>query len=342
MTSADDQPMFSPVREDWLARRQEAAILPELAIVDAHHHFSDRAAANYMLDELLADMASGHRIAGTVFVEGRMVDFGGDELTRGVAETGIAAALSELARVRGIDGIAAAIVGNVDLTLGARVEEALHAHIAAAGGRFRCIRQIAPWDANPQLNTPGLAIDRDLLARADFREGFARLAPLGLGFDAWLYYPQYGALRALAESFPETSIMLDFPVPLGIGGYRLDDRATMQRWREAIAGLAGCANIAIKLGGFGMGVCGFRFTQRAEPPSSAELAEAVRPWFAEALAAFGTGRCMIGSNFPVDKASFGYAVFWNACKILLSELCPGDIAALLADNARRHYAIAAG
>src|SRR4029077_18178190 len=98
--------------------------------VDAHHHFSDRAAANYMLDELLADMASGHRITATVFVEGRMGDFGGDELTRGVAETGIATALSELARVRGIDGVAAAIVGNVDLTSGARVEEALQAHIA--------------------------------------------------------------------------------------------------------------------------------------------------------------------------------------------------------------------
>jgi L-fuconolactonase len=339
MISSDDQPMFSPVREDWLARRQEAAILPELAIVDAHHHFSDRAAANYMLDELLADMAIGHRITATVFVEGRMGDFGGDELTRGVAETGIAAALSELARVRGIDGVAAAIVGNVDLTLGARVELALQAHVAAAAGRFRGIRQIAPWDPSPRLNTPGLDIDPDLLARPDFREGFARLAPLGLGFDAWLYYPQYGALRALAEAFPETRIILDFPVPLGIGGYRRDDAETMQRWREAVVALAACPNVAVKLGGFGMGACGFRFIDLAVPPSSAQLAEAVRPWFAEALQAFGTERCMIGSNFPVDKASFGYVVFWNACKILLGELCPGDIGAVLADNARRHYAI---
>src|ERR1051326_7663093 len=109
MTSAGDQPLFSPVREDWLALRQEAAIAPELPIVDAHHHFSDRASANYMLDELLADMATGHRITATVFIEGRMVDFGGDELTRGVAETGIATALSELARVRGGHGGAAAI-----------------------------------------------------------------------------------------------------------------------------------------------------------------------------------------------------------------------------------------
>ena len=339
MTSADDQPMFSPVREDWLAARQEEALLPELAIVDAHHHFSDRTAANYMLDELLADLGSGHRVTATVFVEGRMVDFGGDELTRGVAETGIAAALSELARVRGVPGVAAAIVGNVDLTLGARVEEALHAHIAAAGGRFRGIRQIAPWDANPHLNTPDLVIDPALLARADFREGFARLAPLGLSFDAWVYYPQYGALRSLAEAFAETSIILDFPVPLGVGGYRLDDAEAMRRWREAVASLARCPNIAIKLGGFGMGVCGFRFIDPAAPPSSAQLAKAIRPWFAEALATFGTERCMIGSNFPVDKASFGYAVFWNACKRLLAELCPDAIGDVLSTNARRIYAI---
>lgn len=337
MSAAGDQPLFSPVRDDWLALRREAAIMPELAIVDAHHHFSDRPAASYMLDELLADMATGHRVVATVFVEGRMLDFGGDELARGVAETGIAAALSELGRVRGIDGVAAAIVGHVDLTQGARVEEALQAHLAAAGGRFRGVRQIANWDAIPGLRTPGQEIDPALLARDDFRAGFARLAPLGLSFDAWLYYPQYDRLRALADAFPETSIVLDFPVPIGIGGYRLDDKDERRRWREAVAGLARCPNVAVKLGGFGMGVCGFRFIARSEPPGSEALAEAVRPWFAEALEAFGPKRCMIGSNFPVDKASFGYAVFWNACKRLLAELRPDEIEAVLAGNAGRLY-----
>ena len=292
-----------------------------------------------MLDELLADMATGHRVAATVFVEGRMGDFGGDELTRGVAETGIAAALSGFAQVRGVAGVAAAIVGNVDLTLGARVEETLQAHILAAAGRFRGVRQIAAWDASPKLNSPGLDIDPALFARADFREGFARLAPLGLSFDAWLYYPQYRLLRDLAERFPDTRIILDFPVPLGIGGYRLGGAEEMRRWREAVASVARCPNIVAKIGGFGMGACGFRFTTQPEPPGSRRLAATIRPWFAEAFEAFGPARCMIGSNFPVDKSSFGYVTFWNACKLLLAEFCPDEMKAVLADNARRVYAI---
>ena len=41
------------------------------------------------------------------------------------------------------------------------------------------------------------------------REGFARLAPLGLSFDAWMYHTQLGDLVDLAHAFHETQIVLD-------------------------------------------------------------------------------------------------------------------------------------
>ena len=48
-----------------------------------------------------------------------------------------------------------------------------------------------------------------LLMDPGVREGFARLAPLGLSFDAWMYHTQLGELVDLARAFPETRIVLD-------------------------------------------------------------------------------------------------------------------------------------
>lgn len=44
----------------------------------------------------------------------------------------------------------------------------------------------------------------------------------------------------------------------------------------------------------------------------------IYPYVDTCLSAFGVGRCMFESNFPVDKGSFSYAVCWNAFKRLAS------------------------
>ena len=53
--------------------------------------------------------------------------------------------------------VCAGIVGHADLRLGARVQEVLEAHIRAGGGRFRGIRHITAWDADPTLMNPAYA-----------------------------------------------------------------------------------------------------------------------------------------------------------------------------------------
>ena len=59
------------MRQDWLDRRTEPILEPELPIVDPHHHLWDRPGWRYLLDELLADTDSGHNIVATVFVQAR-------------------------------------------------------------------------------------------------------------------------------------------------------------------------------------------------------------------------------------------------------------------------------
>ena len=61
----------APVRPEWLAKRQEEAIEPQLPIVDPHHHMWDRPGNRYLFEDLLADVGSGHNVVATCFEECR-------------------------------------------------------------------------------------------------------------------------------------------------------------------------------------------------------------------------------------------------------------------------------
>src|ERR1700739_4361744 len=111
-------------REAWLAQVKENALDPDLPIVDPHHHLWDHPGSRYMLDEILRDTGSGHRVLATVFVECMsMYRAEGPEPMRPVGETefvnGIAA--QSASGQYGETRIAAGIVSYADLTLGEAV-----------------------------------------------------------------------------------------------------------------------------------------------------------------------------------------------------------------------------
>ena len=332
---------YLAVRDDWLARRTEAILEPDLPIVDPHHHLWERPGWRYMLDDLLADTNSGHKIVATVFVQARsMHRAGGPEEMRPVGETEFVNGVAAMSASGGYGPteVCAGIVGHADLRLGARVQAVLEAHIRAGGGRFRGIRHITAWDADPTLMNPAYAPPPGLLGDATFREGFARLAPLNLTFDAWLYHPQIDELTALAQAFPDTRIVLNHVGgPLAIGVYAGKRDAVFGRWSASIRGLAKCPNVFVKLGGMAMRINGFDFHEKADPPSSETLAAAWRPYVETCVEAFGAPRGMFESNFPVDKGSYGYAPFWNACKILARGASAAEKTDLFSGAATRFY-----
>src|SRR5258708_12651725 len=73
MQSADPLTAPSPhlrARPEWLARREEEILDPDLPIVDPHHHLVDREnTGRYLLPDLLADAGSGHNITATVYLQ---------------------------------------------------------------------------------------------------------------------------------------------------------------------------------------------------------------------------------------------------------------------------------
>jgi predicted TIM-barrel fold metal-dependent hydrolase len=173
------------------------------------------------------------------------------------------------------------------------------------------------------------------------REGFARLAPLGLSFDAWMYHTQLGELVDLARAFPETPIVLDHVGgAIGLGPYAGKRDEVFAEWSARIRELAACLNVHVKLGGLGMRMFGFTVHTGELPPSSEELAAVWRPYIETCIAAFGPERAMFESNFPVDKGSCGYAALWNAFKRIAAGCSATAKAALFAGTATKFYRLA--
>ncbi len=328
-------------KDTWLAQVTEQPLEPGLGIVDPHHHLWDHPASRYMLDEVLRDAGSGHRVLATVFVEClSMYRAEGPTALRPVGETefinGIAA--QSASGQYGETRIAAGIVGFANLALGAAVEPVLQAHIAAAPARFRGIRHAAAFDASPEIRRSHTNPPPDLYGSASFREGFSRLSSLDLSFDAWHYHHQIPALIELARAFPATTIILDhLGGPLGIGPYEGRRAEIFQQWKKDMAELARCANVVVKLGGINMAVSGFGWHKRPLPPTSDELVAATREYYLHAIDRFGPHRCMFESNFPVDKASCSYAVLWNAFKKIAAGFTDHEKAELFRGTAAKIY-----
>ena len=341
-TSAGPASVHLAVRPEWLDRHREEIIEPDLPIVDPHHHLVDRPeTGRYLLPELLADLDNGHNITATVYLEWlSMYRAQGPAELRPVGEIEFANGVAAMTASGGYGAhqVCAGIVGYADLALGGTVEKVLEAQIAAGGGRFRGIRFItathpeqAQWGS--MLQRPaGLLMDRRI------REGFARLAPLGLSFDAWLYHTQLGELTDLARAFPDTRIVLDHVGgPIGLGPYAGRRDEVFAAWQTGIRELATCPNVYIKLGGLGMRMFGFSHHTGELPPNSQQLASAWRPYIEACIAAFGAQRAMFESNFPVDKGSCSYHVLWNAFKRIAAGASPTEKAALFSGTAAEFY-----
>lgn len=296
---------------------------PELPIVDAHHHLygTQHDAQFYRAQDLAEDLATGHRVMGTVWVEAYESGWrtSGPEELRSLGEVERIVRSTATATASGTRHgncqVAAGMVSNVDLTLGERVAGVLDAHAMAAQGRLRGVRYHATYDdgvVGAFLKNP----KRHLLADQEFRRGFACLRRFGLAFDALIFHTQLGELADLASAFPETRVVLNHVgVPIGVAEYRSQRASVFADWQRGIRALAVHPNASVKLGGMGMPIFGLGFEAGPWPASSETLANAWQPFIEVCIDAFGPGRCMFESNFPVDMQSAGYAEVWNAFKL---------------------------
>lgn len=154
-----------------------------------------------------------------------------------------------------------------------------------------------------------------------WRSGYALLQRHGLMFELQAPWWHMDEAVELARDFPSTRIVVNHA---GLPAVR--DPQTLGLWRAAMARLADCPNVVVKLSG--LGVAG-------QPWSVAQQQPVVHALIAD----FGVARCLFASNFPVDSLVVGLDELWRTFKILTQGLSPESRLALFCDNAVELYGL---
>lgn len=322
---------------------EEAIIDPERPIIDPHHHLwhGSRLGGRYLVEDLHTDTESGHNVVKTVFVEcGASYREEGPEHLRPLGETEFVVQQAKLSE-QSEGAVIAGIVGRADLGLGEGVREVLEAHLELGEGRFRGIRHAGARDPHPEALMIAGRAPEGLYSDEGYRTGMNVLGEMGLTFDTWHYHHQNPAFAELARACPNTQMILDhFGTPLGVGPYADKREEIFEQWKKDIAEIAKCENVVAKIGGMAMPDNGFGWHDRDVAVSSDEFAEAQRRYYLHAIECFGTDRCLMESNFPVDKMSISYSVLYNGLKKIVADFSDDEKHAMFYGNAERVYQLA--
>jgi len=308
----------------------------------------------YMGADLTADITGngrGHNVVGTVYVQCGWKTPGVDQCMWPVKEADMVTEVHSR-----FPNLCNGIVAHVDLRLGAAVEPALQYYqqnplVKGIRHSLACSDDdaIVKGDCeayNPKydracdrgltLSQRAIFVAKDTAYDPKFREAFALLSKYGFSYDCWLFHENLAALTDLAKTFPDTTIICDhMGFPLGMGKH--DRKETFPKWQELVKALAAQPNVNMKIGGFGMRFPGFEFDERSFPPTSNELAEAWGPYVTFCIDTFGVDRCIMESNFPMDKISCSYTVLFNALKKIVKTHSQEDKRKLFELNAKRVY-----
>jgi predicted TIM-barrel fold metal-dependent hydrolase len=65
----------------------------------------------------------------------------------------------------------------------------------------------------------------------------------------------------------------------------------------------------------------------------------IRPWILGCLETFGPDRCMLGTNWPIDRLFGTYVAVVGAYREVIAELTGDEQQAVLSGTARRVYRI---
>jgi L-fuconolactonase len=330
---------LTPGTQAWLDQHDEAILEPERPIIDPHHHLWRWPEHEYLLPQLHADTGTGHNIVKTVFVEcGARYRREGPDHLKPVGETEFVVDQAGLSRET--DGsVIAGIVSHADLTRGEAVEEVLQAHADAGQGLFRGIRHAGARATEPEgMSVFAGRAPEGLYDQPDFRTGIEVLGRRGLTYETWHYHYQNLDFIKLAQAVPGTRMILDhFGTPLGVGSYAGHQEEIFAQWKMDIAELARCENVVMKIGGLAMPDNGFDWHLRDTPATSDEFVAAQRAYYLHTIECFGPDRCMMESNFPVDKMSIAYHVLFNGLKKIVADFSEDEKHKMFYATAERVY-----
>ena len=162
--------------------------------------------------------------------------------------------------------------------------------------------------------------DRALMLRPGFRRGVAALRQQGFTYDLLVLPDQLGYAAELAGAFPDQPFVLDhLAKPLIKTG-------ELEPWRRDIQVLATHENVLCKVSGM-VTEADWQHWQPAD----------FRPYLDIVFEAFGPGRVLFGSDWPVCNVAGGYARMHALAADYVAQLTPNEQASFWGDNATVFY-----
>ncbi|HEY1608830.1 MAG TPA: amidohydrolase family protein [Paraburkholderia sp.] len=155
---------------------------------------------------------------------------------------------------------------------------------------------------------------------AAWRAGYALLARHGLHFELQTPWWHLREAAELARRFPDIRIVLNHT---GLPAVRSEPM--LAAWKHAMAGVAQCPNVGVKISGLGQ-------------PGRRWSAAGTRWIVRTTLDLFGIERCMFASNFPVDSLCATFDEIYDGFLDIVADLSLAEQRRLFHDNAREWYA----
>lgn len=288
-------------------------------IIDTHVHFWDMATPDLGMKWVWLEKEFVHPILGdidamksvkytieSVFAESRFADVSG--FVHVQAALGSADPVDEtrwLTRMRESAPVPFTIVAHADLGTEHAIAQ-LDGH--AESPYFVGVRDFA---AEPML----AAGEINPVYEASLRV----LAERGLVYDLDCEWMNMPAGTELALRHPDLSVVLEH-----IGFPRSRDDEYFENWKRSLTELASAPNVTCKISGLAM--TDPRFTR-----------DSLRRWVDACVEAFGPDRCVLGSNWPVDRLYSSYDVIMDLYREYIAELSDSEQSKILSENAARLY-----
>jgi predicted TIM-barrel fold metal-dependent hydrolase len=171
--------------------------------------------------------------------------------------------------------------------------------------RFRGVRD---WESPTHLDVEEIAPAMEVAGE------------LGLSVELRRAHDEFAVLDEIAGRWPAVTIALSHAcLPLERTASDLAD------WSAAMRRLAARPNV----------VCKISAVAGASDPEW--TTESIRPWILSCVDSFGAERCMLGSNFPVDRLFGTYRALIDGYREATSELDAAERSAIFHRTAERVY-----
>jgi L-fuconolactonase len=162
--------------------------------------------------------------------------------------------------------------------------------------------------------------DEQFMLRDSFRDGIRELTRSGLVYDILIFPPQLPQAIAFADAHPQQSFVLDHAAKPPLRG------GDLVEWERGFRLLAQRENVCCKLSGL-----------VTEADWSVWTEESLHRIFDVMLEAFGPGRMLAGSDWPVCTLASEYTRWWALVRGWVNQLSNGERALILGGNAERIY-----